>query len=97
MSQLTGATCCVSSIGERGAEQMSAIILPPQVAIVALGSPHQEALVIDGEVKVCDVIISSLAADHRVSDGHIGAKFLFQLNNLLQQPELLWTENNYTS
>lgn len=97
MSQLTGATCCVSSIGERGAEQMSAIILPPQVAIVALGSPHQEALVIDGEVKVRDVIIASLAADHRVSDGHVGAKFLYQLNNLLQQPEQLWTESNYTS
>jgi len=94
MSQLSGGTCCVSSIGERGAEQLLPVILPPQVAIIALGSPHQEPLVIDGEVTVRDVILSSLAADHRVSDGHIGAKFLYQLNKLIQQPERLWTESN---
>jgi pyruvate dehydrogenase E2 component (dihydrolipoamide acetyltransferase) len=94
MSQLTGATCCVSSIGERGAEQMSAIIQPPQVAIVALGSPHQQALVIEDEIKVRQVVVATLAADHRVSDGHIGAKFLYQLNKLIQQPESLWTDNN---
>lgn len=94
MSQLTGGTCCVSSVGERGAEQMSAVILPPQVAIIALGSPHQQALVVDGELKVRDVIIAGLSADHRVSDGHIGAKFLYQLNKLIQKPEQLWTESN---
>ncbi|WED23180.1 2-oxo acid dehydrogenase subunit E2 [Vibrio sp. JC009] len=94
MSQLTGATCCVSSIGERGAEQMSAIIQPPQVAIIALGSPHQEPLVINNQVEIRDVITSTLAADHRVSDGHVGAKFLYQLNQLIQKPEQLWTVNN---
>ncbi len=93
MSQLTQATCCVTNIGERGAEQMWPIIQPPQVAIIALGSPHQEALVIENQVQIRDVITATLAADHRVSDGHIGAKFLYQLNLLLQLPESLWTEN----
>lgn len=97
MSQLTGATCCVSSIGERGAEQMWAVILPPQVAIIALGSPHKEAVVVEGRVEVRDVVTAGLSADHRVSDGHIGAKFLYQLNQLLQQPEQLWIDKNSTN
>ncbi|MDX2320897.1 MAG: dihydrolipoamide acetyltransferase family protein [Moritella sp.] len=89
-SQLSGGSCTVTSIGERGAEQMFAVIYPPQVAIIALGSPHQEVLAIDGAVHIRSVIDASLAADHRVSDGHIGARFLYQLNQLLQDPEILW-------
>ncbi len=89
-SQLTGGTCTVTSIGERGAEQMFAVIYPPQVAIIALGSPHQEVLVIDDAIHIRWVIDASLAADHRVSDGHSGARFLYQLNQLLQNPESLW-------
>ncbi|HEY5716623.1 MAG TPA: dihydrolipoamide acetyltransferase family protein [Psychromonas sp.] len=92
-SELSGGSFTVTSIGERGAEQMFAVIFPPQVAIIALGSPHQEALVIDGEIKIRSVIEASLAADHRVSDGRIGARFLYQLNQLLQKPETLWTAN----
>jgi pyruvate dehydrogenase E2 component (dihydrolipoamide acetyltransferase) len=89
-SQLSGGSCTVTSIGERGAEQMFAVIYPPQVAIIALGSPHQEVLVIDDAMHIRSVIDASLAADHRVSDGHIGARFLYQLNQLLQNPEGLW-------
>ena len=89
-SQLSGGSCTVTSIGERGAEQMFAVIYPPQVAIIALGSPHQEVLVIDDTMQIRSVIDASLAADHRVSDGHIGARFLYQLNQLLQNPESLW-------
>ena len=69
---------------------MFAVIYPPQVAIIALGSPHQEVLVIDDAIHIRWVIDASLAADHRVSDGHSGARFLYQLNQLLQNPESLW-------
>ncbi len=89
-SELSGGSFTVTSLGERGAEQMFAVIFPPQVAIIALGSPHQEALVVDGEIQIRSVIEASLAADHRVSDGRTGARFLYQLNQLLQKPAALW-------
>jgi len=89
-SELSGGSFTVTSLGERGAEQMFAVIFPPQVAIIALGSPHREALVIDGEIQIRSVIEASLAADHRVSDGRTGARFLYQLNQLLQEPAALW-------
>ena len=90
-SELSGGSFTVTSIGERGAEQMFAVIFPPQVAILALGSPHQEVMAVDGSIKIRSIIEASLAADHRVSDGRIGARFLYQLNQLLQKPEALWT------
>jgi len=90
VSELTAATCSVTSIGDRGAQQMFAVIYPPQVAIIALGSAHQQAMVVDGKIQIRSIIEASLAADHRVSDGHIGARFLYQLNQQLQIPEKLW-------
>lgn len=90
-SELSGGSFTVTSIGERGAEQMFAVIFPPQVAILALGSPHQEVMAVAGSIKIRSVIEASLAADHRVSDGRTGAHFLYQLNQLLQKPEALWT------
>ncbi len=89
-SELSAASFTVSNIGERGAEQMLAVIYPPQVAIIALGSPHQEAMIIDGGIQIRSIIEATLAADHRVSDGHIGARLLYQLNQQLQKPEELW-------
>lgn len=94
VSELSDASFTVTSIGERGAEQMFAVIYPPQVAIIALGTAHQEALVIDGEIKVRTIMEATLAADHRVSDGHIGARLLYQLNQKLQKPEDLWIVEN---
>jgi len=91
VSELSDGSCTVTSIGERGAEQMFAVIYPPQVAIIALGSPHQEAMVVDGIVQVRSIIEATLAADHRVSDGHVGARLLYQLNQQLQKPDQLWS------
>ena len=94
ISELTGATCSVTSIGDRGAQQMFAVIYPPQVAIIALGSAHQQTMVVDGKMQMRSVIEATLAADHRISNGHIGARFLYQLNQQLQMPEKLWDINS---
>lgn len=91
VSELSDSSCTVTSIGERGAEQMFAVIYPPQVAIIALGSAHQEAMIVEGIVQVRSIIEATLAADHRVSDGHIGARLLYQLNQQLQKPDELWS------
>ena len=93
-SELNGGSFTVTNIGERGAEQMFAVIYPPQVAIIALGTPHQEALVVDEGIQIRSIIEATLAADHRVSDGHSGARLLYQLNQQLQKPEELWITEN---
>lgn len=90
-SELNGATCTVSSLGERGADRLLGVIYPPQVAILGLGRPRQAPWVEDGQLTVAPVMTISLSADHRVSDGHQGALFLHELDKLLQQPEVLWT------
>ncbi len=91
-SELNGATCTVSSLGERGADRLLGVIYPPQVAILGLGRPRQAPWVLDGQLTVAPVMTISLSADHRVSDGHQGALFLHELDKLLQQPEVLWTQ-----
>jgi len=88
-SELSDATITVSNIGDRGADAVFAVIYPPQVAIIGLGKPQQKARVIAGEIKVCSVITATLSADHRVSDGFAGAKFLNALDKQLQHPETL--------
>lgn len=89
-SEMSDATITVTAMGDRGVETLYGVIFPPQVAIIGLGKPTLCPWVVDGEVQPCLLINVSLAADHRVSDGRQGAKFLRALNKLLQQPQRLW-------
>lgn len=88
-SEMTDPTVTVTSLGERGVDGLFGVIYPPQVAIVGFGTPASRPWVVDGRVEARQVISVSLAADHRVSDGHRGALFLRQLDQLLQHPERL--------
>jgi len=88
-SELMDATITITSMGERGSDSVLGVIYPPQVAIIGFGKPRQIPQVRESEIVVCDVITTSLSADHRVSDGIVGAKFLNALAKKLQKPELL--------
>lgn len=88
-SDLIDTSITVSSMGERGSDLLFGVIYPPQVAIIGVGKPRKTMLVVDDQPRVADVLTVSLAADHRVSDGMIGAKFLNTLANKLQNPEKL--------
>ena len=88
-SEMSMATLTLSSLGESGVEMMTGIIVPPQVALVTAGSPQPMPLVRDGTVIVRPSVILTLAADHRVSDGRLGARFLLEIDHLLQTPEAL--------
>jgi pyruvate dehydrogenase E2 component (dihydrolipoamide acetyltransferase) len=66
-----------------------AIIYPPQVAIVGFGTLAPRPWAKDGGLHVLPTVVASLAADHRVSDGHRGALFLAEVARLLQEPEKL--------
>jgi pyruvate dehydrogenase E2 component (dihydrolipoamide acetyltransferase) len=86
-SELTGATITVTSLGERGVEFVQPIIHPPQVAMVGLGAIVERPWVVGGEVRPRPVVTATLAADHRVSDGHHGARYLAALERNLLEPE----------
>jgi pyruvate dehydrogenase E2 component (dihydrolipoamide acetyltransferase) len=88
-SEIADATITVSSLGERGVEALYGVIYPPQVAIVGVGKVVARPWVIDGAIGPRPVVTITLAADHRVSDGHAGALFLSEIGKLLQEPEKL--------
>ncbi len=88
-SELADPTVTVTSLGERGVETVFGVIYPPQVAIVGFGRSARRPWAVEGAVEVRPVIEATLAADHRVSDGHRGALMLAQLADLLQEPDKL--------
>jgi pyruvate dehydrogenase E2 component (dihydrolipoamide acetyltransferase) len=88
-SEMSDPTITVSSLGERGVEALYGIIYPPQVAIVGFGKVVTRPWVVDGAVGPRSVVTITLAADHRVSDGHAGALFLAEIGKLLGEPEKL--------
>jgi pyruvate dehydrogenase E2 component (dihydrolipoamide acetyltransferase) len=88
-SEIADPTITVSSLGDRGVEGLFGVIYPPQVAIVGFGKAAERAWVVEGQVVARTVVTITLAADHRVSDGHRGALFLADIGRRLQQPEAL--------
>jgi pyruvate dehydrogenase E2 component (dihydrolipoamide acetyltransferase) len=88
-SELADPTITLTSLGERGVDWVQPIIYPPQVAIIGAGSPVSRPWVVDGQIAPRQVCKLSLAADHRVSDGHRGALLLRAVATKLQTPETL--------
>jgi pyruvate dehydrogenase E2 component (dihydrolipoamide acetyltransferase) len=87
--ELTGATITLSSLGDRGVDQLYGVIYPPQVAIIGIGAPSLRPWVHQQAVVPRQIAGLTLAADHRASDGHRGALLLNAIDNLLQHPEEL--------
>jgi pyruvate dehydrogenase E2 component (dihydrolipoamide acetyltransferase) len=88
-SEMTDSTITVSSLGERGVEALYGVIYPPQVAIIGFGKVLARPWIVDGGVVSRSIVTITLAADHRVSDGHAGALFLAEIGKLLQEPDRL--------
>src|SRR6478672_1136863 len=88
-SEMSDPTITVSSLGERGVEALYGIIYPPQVSLVGFGKIVARPWLVDGAIGPRSVLTITLAADHRVSDGHAGALFLADIGKRLQEPENL--------
>ena len=88
-SELSDPTITVTSLGDQGVETVFGIVYPPQVAIVGFGRVVERPWVVEGRVVPRPLVTATLSADHRVSDGHRGGRFLAALDRLLQQPERL--------
>jgi len=88
-SELAAPTLILTSLGEASVETVLPIIQPPQVAIVGAGAVAERPWVIDGKVVPRRVLTLSLGADHRVTDGRLGAHFLARIAALLADPAQL--------
>jgi pyruvate dehydrogenase E2 component (dihydrolipoamide acetyltransferase) len=87
-ADLEGGTFTISNLGMFGVEQFIAVLNPPQVAILAVGTVKEEAVVRDGELDVAPIVRLTLTCDHRAIDGADGAGFLQTLVALIEQPML---------
>ena len=85
----TGGTFCVSNLGMMGIPKFTAIINPPNSAILAVGTTVTKPVVKNGQIVVGQTMTVTLSADHRVFDGAVGALYLGALKDILEKPALL--------
>lgn len=88
-SELTDPTTTVTSLGDRGADSVLGVIYPPQVAMIGFGKVIERPWVVGGRIVPRPIVHSSVAGDHRASDGHVGGLLLAAIDRLLQAPERL--------
>jgi pyruvate dehydrogenase E2 component (dihydrolipoamide acetyltransferase) len=87
--EYSGSTFSISNLGMLGIDEFSAIINPPESAILAVGAVAEKAVVVDGRVEAGLRCRLTLSCDHRVVDGATGAKFLQSLQQILENPVYL--------
>jgi pyruvate dehydrogenase E2 component (dihydrolipoamide acetyltransferase) len=84
--ELSGATFTVSNLGMYGIDSFSAVINPPQAAILAVGAIRERPVVRDGEISTAHLMTVDLACDHRILYGAPAAEFLARIRALLEEP-----------
>jgi pyruvate dehydrogenase E2 component (dihydrolipoamide acetyltransferase) len=84
--ELSGGTFTVSNLGMFGIDAFSAVINPPQAAILAVGAIVERPVVRDGEIATAHLMTLNLACDHRILYGADGARFLDRIRGLLAEP-----------
>jgi pyruvate dehydrogenase E2 component (dihydrolipoamide acetyltransferase) len=84
--ELSGATFTVSNLGMYGIDGFSAVINPPQAAILAVGAITERPVVGDGEISTAHLMQVDLACDHRILYGAPAAEFLARIRALLEEP-----------
>jgi pyruvate dehydrogenase E2 component (dihydrolipoamide acetyltransferase) len=84
--ELSGGTFTVSNLGMFGVTEFSAVINPPQAAILAVGQMEPRAVVRDGEIVARNIMTITLVCDHRILYGAEAAQFLARIRALLEHP-----------
>ncbi len=84
--EFSGGTFTVSNLGMFDVESFTAVINPPESAILAVGSIMPTPVVVDGQVVVRDRMKVTLSSDHRAIDGATAARFLQEVKRLLEEP-----------
>ena len=88
-NEYNGGTFSISNLGMYGIKNFTAIINPPQSAILAVGSGQKLPIVKDDKVVICNVMNVTLSCDHRAIDGAVGAKFLQVFKKIIENPMLM--------
>jgi pyruvate dehydrogenase E2 component (dihydrolipoamide acetyltransferase) len=84
--ELSGGTFTISNLGMHGIRQFTAVINPPQAAILAVGEAVRQPVVRDDQVTIGTTMTLTLSIDHRAVDGATAARFLARLRELIEQP-----------
>lgn len=87
LQDLEGGTFTLSNLGMFGVDEFTAILNPPQSAILAVGQIKERGVATEGQMKVKPTVWLTLTIDHRVLDGARGARFLKDLKDALEKPE----------
>jgi pyruvate dehydrogenase E2 component (dihydrolipoyllysine-residue acetyltransferase) len=88
LPDLEGGTFTISNLGMYGIEQFVAVLNPPQVAILAVGSIEDRVVAVDGELAIVPTLTMTLTCDHRAIDGSEGAEFLRDVKAFVETPAL---------
>lgn len=86
-ADIAGATFTVSNLGMYGVDQFSAIIMPPQAAILAVGAIRDRVVAVEGKPAVRPMMTVTLSSDHRVADGARAARLMKDLELAINNPE----------
>jgi pyruvate dehydrogenase E2 component (dihydrolipoamide acetyltransferase) len=86
---LSGGTFTISNMGMLGVEHFAAVIVPPQAAILAVSAVKEKPVVRNGQVVVGKTMMITVACDHRIIDGVVGARFVNEIKRFLENPASL--------
>ena len=92
VDEYTGSTFSISNLGMFDVDSFAAIILPPNSAVLAVGTVKEEPVVRDGQVTIGQMMKATISVDHRVTDGAEGARFLSEVKGYLEHPVRLLTQ-----
>ena len=84
--EFQGGSFSISNLGMFGVKQFTAIINPPQAAILAVGAGEKRPVVKDGALAVATVMTCTLSVDHRVADGALGAEWMAAFKGIVEDP-----------
>ena len=87
--QYTGATFSISNLGMMGIKEFTAIINPPEAAIIAIGGSTPTPVIRDGQITIRNIMSVTMSCDHRIVDGATGARFLQTFKQMLESPAMM--------
>ncbi|MFC2020095.1 dihydrolipoamide acetyltransferase family protein, partial [Chloroflexota bacterium] len=86
--EMTNSTFTISNLGMFDIDQFSAILQPPEAAILAVGRISDRPVAREGQVVIRPMMTLTLSIDHRILDGVLGANFLKSLQNYIENPDM---------
>jgi pyruvate dehydrogenase E2 component (dihydrolipoamide acetyltransferase) len=90
-AELSGGSITITNLGMFGAEEFSAILNPPQAAILAVGAVTREPVVKDDRIEIASVMRVVLSVDHRPVDGATAARWMQKFVSIIENPVLLFS------